>query len=40
MLMTYCHKSALKVIDDITDDKGVRLSQADRKPILNEIFMR
>ncbi len=40
MLMTYCHKSALKVIDDITDDKGIRLSETDRKPILNEIFMR
>jgi len=40
MLMRYCHKSALHVIDDITDGKGIRLKEEERKPILNKIFMR
>jgi len=41
MFMTYAQSSVLKVIDDITNDKGVRaLSETDRKPILNNIFVR
>lgn len=41
MFMAYAQASILKVIDDITENKGVRaLSEADRKPILNDIFKR
>jgi hypothetical protein len=41
MFMTYAQASVVKVIDDITKDKGVRaLSEADKKPILNNIFKR
>ena len=41
MFMTYAQASVLKVIKDITNDKGVRaLSEAERKPILNDIFKR
>lgn len=41
MFMSYAQASVLKVIDDITNDKGVRaLSEAERKPILNDIFKR
>ncbi|MCP4163719.1 MAG: hypothetical protein GY760_26970 [Deltaproteobacteria bacterium] len=34
------HEIVLKVIDNITEEKGVRLSESDRKPILNDIFKR
>ncbi|MDO5969319.1 hypothetical protein Q4Q35_05825 [Flavivirga aquimarina] len=41
MFMTYAQSSVLKVIDDITKNKGVRaLSENERKPILNDIFKR
>jgi hypothetical protein len=41
MFMSYAQASVLKVIDDITKDKGVRaLSEADKKPLLNDIFKR
>ncbi|MFY0630011.1 MAG: hypothetical protein JXR05_06490 [Flavobacteriaceae bacterium] len=40
MFMTYAQQSVLKVIDDVTKEKGVRLSEQDRKPILNDIFSR
>lgn len=41
MFMTYCHQSVLKVIDEITDDSGVRaMSEGERKPILSNIFKR
>lgn len=41
IFMSYAQASVLKVIDDITNDKGVRaLSEAERKPILNDIFKR
>lgn len=41
MFMSYAQASVLKVIDDITNDKGVReLSEAQKKPILNDIFKR
>ncbi len=41
MFMSYAQTSVLKVIDDITNDKGVRaLTEAERKPILNNIFVR
>ena len=41
MFMSYAQSSVLKVIEDITNDKGVRaLTEAERKPILNNIFIR
>lgn len=41
MFMTYAQSSVLKVIDDITNEKGVRvLTEAERKPVLNDIFVR
>lgn len=43
MLMKYAQKSVLKVIDEITDGKGVRvMTEDERKPILNtgDIFRR
>lgn len=40
MFMTYCHSAMLKVIDDITKEQGIRLPDADRKPILKDIFKR
>ncbi|CAL2093339.1 conserved protein of unknown function [Tenacibaculum sp. 190524A02b] len=41
MFMSYAQNSVLKVIDDITNDKGVRaLTEAERKPMLNNIFNR
>ncbi len=41
MFMTYCQRSVLNVIDNITKDTGVRsLSESDRKPILRDIFKR
>jgi hypothetical protein len=41
MFMTYAQASVLKVIDDITKAKGVRkISETDRKPILNDIYKR
>jgi hypothetical protein len=40
MFMTYAHHSVLKVIDEITKETGIRLSELERKPILNNIFAR
>ena len=41
MFMSYAQDAVLKVIDDITNDKGTRaLSEAERKPILNNVFKR
>ena len=40
MFMTYCHNAVLKVTDDITKDSGIRISEADRKPLLKDIFKR
>ena len=41
MFMSYAQSSVLKVIEDITNDKGVRaLTEAERKPVLNNIFIR
>lgn len=41
IFMTYAHSSVLKVIEDITKDKGTRaLTESERKPILNDIFKR
>lgn len=40
MFMTYAQQSVLKVIDEITKDTGIRLSEAERKPILKNIFDR
>ena len=40
MFMTYAHKSVLVVIDEITKSTGIRLSELERKPILNNIFHR
>ncbi len=41
MFMTYAHASVQKVIKDITEEKGIRaLSEAELKPILNDIFKR
>ena len=41
MFMAYAQSSVLKVIDDITNEKGIRaLTEAERKPVLNDIFVR
>lgn len=41
MFMSYAQASVVKVIEDITKDKGVRaLSENDKKPVLNDIFKR
>lgn len=41
MFMSYAQSSVLKVIEDITNEKGVRaLSEAEKKPVLNNIFVR
>lgn len=41
MFMSYAQSSVLKVIEDITNDKGLRtLTEAERKPVLNNIFIR
>lgn len=41
MFMSYAQSSVLKVIEDITNDKGIRaLNEDQRKPILNDIFAR
>lgn len=41
IFMTYAQSAVLKVIDTITNDKGIRaLTENERKPILNNIFRR
>ncbi|WP_417198088.1 hypothetical protein [Bizionia sp.] len=41
MLMSYVHSSILTVIDDITNDKGIRaMTETERRPVLNDIFAR
>lgn len=41
MFMSYAQTSVLKVIDDITKEKGVRsLSEEERKPVMRDIFKR
>lgn len=40
MFMTYCHNAMLKVADNITKEKGIRIDDSDRKPILKDIFKR
>ena len=41
MFMTYAQMSVLKVIDDITEEKGLRSLAADeRKPIMKDVFKR
>jgi len=41
MFMSYAQSSVLKVIEDITNNKGVRaLTEAEKKPVLNNIFIR
>ena len=38
--MTYAHHSVLTVIEEITKETGIRLSEGDKKPILKDIFSR
>jgi hypothetical protein len=40
MFMTYAHHSVLAVIDQITKGTAIRLTELERKPILNNIFAR
>lgn len=40
MFMSYSQKSVLSVIDVITKETGIRLSEFERKPILRDIFHR
>lgn len=40
MFMTYAHNSVLMVIDEITKETGIRLSEDERKPIMRDIFHR
>jgi len=41
MFMTYAQTSVLNIIDEITNNKGIRaLTDSERKPILNNVFKR
>jgi hypothetical protein len=41
MFMSYAQSSVLNVIDEITQNKGIRsLTERERKPILNDVFKR
>lgn len=40
MFMTFSHHSVLVVVDEITKNIGIRLTELERKPILNDIFHR
>lgn len=41
MFMTYAQASVIKVVDDITKEKGIRaLPESEKKPILRDIFNR
>lgn len=41
MFMLYVHASLIKTIDDITNNSGIRtLTEEQRKPILNDVFLR
>lgn len=40
MFQTYCHQTMMKILDEITKDSVIRISDADRKPILKDIFKR
>lgn len=40
MFMTYAHHSVLAVVDEITKNTVIRLTELERKPILNDIFAR
>jgi len=40
MFMTYAQKSVMAVIDEITKNTGIRIDESDRKPIMNNIFIR
>lgn len=40
MFMTYCHQAMLETIDQVTEGSGVRISEDQRKPILEDVFKR
>lgn len=40
VFMTYSHHSVLSVIDEITKETGIRLTEAERKPNIKNIFER
>ena len=40
MFMTYAHHSVITVVDEITKNTGIRLTEDQRKPILKNIFAR
>lgn len=40
MFRSYAQASVLKVIEDITKESGIRISEIDKKPILNDVFKR
>ena len=40
MFMTYCHNAVLNVIDTITKESGIRISEQQRRPVLQDIFTR
>jgi hypothetical protein len=40
MFMTYCHNAVLNVIDTITKESGIRISEQQRRPVLQDIFYR
>lgn len=40
MFMTYAHQSVLSIIEEITKETGTRITEMDRKPVMNNIFMR
>ena len=40
MFMTYCHNAVLNVIDTITKESGIRISEQQKRPVLQDIFTR
>ena len=40
MFMTHCHNAVLSVIDSITKESGIRISEQQRRPILQDVFTR
>ena len=40
IFMTYCHQTMLETIEAVTEGSGIRISDEQRKPILQDVFKR
>lgn len=40
MFMTHCHNAVLSVIDTITKESGIRISEQQKRPVLRDVFVR